>query len=155
MKRIIRRLMALMLCAMLALASPLAAIAEDVLPVFYARVELAVEDGVMAFDVQQTTDSQGETVYWLDTSAFDEDTLNRLIEAGQFVLLGENGEYLTQLALGDVIAAGEPAYFGDPFGLGLTYVFMAASMSMPASPEELEAVLSGETAGDGWDDNAG
>ena len=69
MKKITRRLMAVMLCALLAFASGCAEAQESA----NAQMIVVLADGTeQMLPMEQTITSLGETVYWLDLSMMSE-----------------------------------------------------------------------------------
>ena len=140
MKKITRRLLAVMLCAMLALVSPCATAQGTVT----AQMVVALADGSQQMlPVEQVTTSLGETVYWLDLSMMSEEEIAAL-EFGQLVLIDEAGDVLLQLSLegNEAIMEGEALLMlEDPSDPAYTHTLMLAPMPMPQAAEEAEAVL--------------
>ena len=83
MKKLIRRLTAAMLCAILALAAPLA-MAEDI-PLLQGEMTLSAQlniqlpDGsAKAIPVDTVVTSMGDTVFWVDESWFTPEEIEAL-----------------------------------------------------------------------------
>ena len=142
MRRITRRLTAVVLSACLALA-PLGAFAESPQGIA-AQVVLPMQDGTqMALPVQTVVTSAGETVYWLDMSMLDEAQLEAL-SMGELILTNEAGELLGQFLFDGTEAASEAdglVELYDAIDPGMSVPLMMAPMAMPESLEETEAVL--------------
>ncbi|MBQ2834318.1 MAG: hypothetical protein IJE71_06895, partial [Clostridia bacterium] len=136
MKKIIRLLSAVMLIALLGLMAP-CALADGA-----AQMVITLGDGSQqVIDVQQLTTSLGETVYWLDMSALDDDQLAAL-ESAQLLLADEAGEVYAQLPLGDAAVESDGLVeLPDPMDEQYSYTLMLAPMPMPEFPQDAEGML--------------
>ncbi|MGN0777083.1 MAG: hypothetical protein ACI4MM_10455, partial [Candidatus Ventricola sp.] len=139
MRKITRRLTAVVLSACLALA-PLGVFAQGI----EAQVVITMQDGAQAsLPVQVLTTSAGETVYWLDMSVLDEAQIEAL-SMGELILSDEAGQLLGQYSLDGTEAGAEGeglVELYDAFDPNLSIPLMLAPMALPESTQEAELVL--------------
>ena len=153
MKQTIRRLMAVMLCAVLALASPLALAQDMVDPSMvdvaslWARLTVTLPDGAaQEIPVSTVTTTLGDIVYWVDQSTLTPEQLAAL-NAGQFDLISPvDGSVVAQFLMQGSEAgyvADEPLYFTstvEPY-FTVAIVFSSGMTPVPMTPEEADAAL--------------
>ena len=109
MKKIIRRLTAFALCAILAAAMPLASAQELFTPegvLLTVQIAVTLPNGTLSFlPVTPVTSTMGDTVYWVDESMLSDDEI-ALLATAQLQLTSETGELYAELPLSDVGFAG-------------------------------------------------
>ena len=102
MKKIIRRLTAFALCAILAAAMPLASAQELMTPeggLLTVQIVITQPDGTMSLlPVTPVTNTMGNTVYWVDESMLSDDEIASLSTA-QLQLVSETGELYAEMPL--------------------------------------------------------
>ena len=85
MKKIIRRLTAFALCAILAAAMPLASAQELFTPegvLLTVQIAVTLPNGTLSFlPVTPVTSTMGDTVYWVDESMLSDDEIALLATA--------------------------------------------------------------------------
>ena len=142
MKTITRRLLALALCAVLAIASPCALAQENAL--YAAHVSVTLEDGTQTMiPVQMVTSYADETVYWLDMSQLDEAHLS-VLEMGMLVVTDEQGGVLFELPLegtGAGMEADGIVMLYDMENPELEVQMLLAMQPVPEEQEEIDVVL--------------
>ena len=136
MKSIIRRITAVLLCAMLALAAPLAA-AQDV-SALQAQVTATLEDGSpLVVDAVAVVTTLGDTIFWVDTSYLSPEQVN-LLSGGRFVLTDDMGMTVADIALsGEVVWPDNPTQLTDS-ATGARYNVILATFGAPMSGEEAD-----------------
>ncbi|MDO5377669.1 MAG: hypothetical protein Q4G52_04970, partial [Clostridia bacterium] len=140
MKQIIRSVLALTLCALLALASPLALVAEG-MESFFAQVIFTLPDGSQAAaPATAVTTTLGDTVYWVDQSMMTPEQ-SAALAAGQLVVTNDQGEIVRQIPLDGGLTADMPAWVSDPADPEFMIVLMLSSTSAPATPAEADERL--------------
>ena len=140
MKKAVRRVLAVMLCALLALGA-LPACAQEGSPLF-VQVALTLGDGTQVLIPAQTvTTTLGDTVYWVDETVLEPEMVEALA-SGQLIVTDEAGN-VRQIPLSpDAVAPDMLSQLGDPEDPSLVLdVLFGASMTVPASPDEADAVL--------------
>ena len=109
MKKIIRRLTAFALCAILVMAMPLASAQELFTPegvLLTVQIAVTLPNGTLSFlPVTPVTSTMGDTVYWVDESMLSDDEI-ALLATAQLQLTSETGELYAELPLSDVGFAG-------------------------------------------------
>ena len=140
MKKAVRRVLAVLLCAMLALcALPVCAQEGDAL---FVQVALTLGDGTQVLIPAQTvTTTLGDTVYWVDETALESEMLEALA-SGVLVVTDEAGSVREIPLSADAAAPDMLWQVVDPEdpSLALDVVF-GASMPVPQSPEEADNAL--------------
>ncbi|HIU16155.1 MAG TPA: hypothetical protein IAC49_06795 [Candidatus Ventricola intestinavium] len=158
MKQIIRRMMAVMLCAVFALASPLAS-AQDMTGApelvldfasLWASLTVTMPDGSQQnIPVTTVTTTLGDIVYWVDQSTLTPEQISAL-PTGQFVLVTQEGATVAQFSLAENPEVGyvpdEPLYFTSSADsaqppVTIAIVFSSGVSPVPATPEEADAYL--------------
>ena len=158
MKQIIRRMMAVMLCAVFALASPLAS-AQDMTGTpelvldfasLWASLTVTMPDGSQQnIPVTTVTTTLGDIVYWVDQSTLTPEQISAL-PTGQFVLVTQEGATVAQFSLAENPEVGyvpdEPLYFTSSADsaqppVTIAIVFSSGVSPAPATPEEADAYL--------------
>jgi len=141
MKKITRRLSAVVLSAALAFASPCVLAQDMYAPA--AQVMITMEDGSQqALSVQMLVTATGETVYWMDMSLLAEEQIAAL-EMGQLIVTDETGAVVMQIPLegSDILDADGMVELMNPEDPEITYPMMVAYMPMPEDPEEAEGII--------------
>ena len=148
MKKIIRRLTAFALCAILVMAMPLASAQELMTPegaMLTVQIAVTLPDGTLSFlPVTPVTSTMGDTVYWVDESMLSDDEI-ALLATAQLQLTSETGELYAELPLSDVGFAGaidERLDVVSDMIPGGSLTILPAESAAPMDGEEADAVLS-------------
>ena len=148
MKKIIRRLTAFALCAILAAAMPLASAQELFTPEgvsLTVQIAVTLPNGTLSFlPVTPVTSTMGDTVYWVDESMLSDDEI-ALLATAQLQLTSETGELYAELPLSDVGFAGaidERLDVVSDMIPGGSLTILPAESAAPMDGEEADAVLS-------------
>ena len=148
MKKIIRRLTAFALCAILAAAMPLASAQELFTPegvLLTVQIAVTLPNGTLSFlPVTPVTSTMGDTVYWVDESMLSDDEI-ALLATAQLQLTSETGELYAELPLSDVGFAGaidERLDVVSDMIPGGSLTILPAESAAPMDGEEADAVLS-------------
>lgn len=148
MKKIIRRLTAFALCAILAAAMPLASAQELFTPegvLLTVQIAVTLPNGTLSFlPVTPVTNTMGDTVYWVDESMLSDDEI-ALLATAQLQLTSETGELYAELPLSDVGFAGaidERLDVVSDMIPGGSLTILPAESAAPMDGEEADAVLS-------------
>ena len=147
MKKIIRRLTALALCAMLALAAPLAGAQELTTPEgapLTVLIAITLPNGTLSYlPVTPVTNTMGDTVYWVDESMLSDDEI-ALLATAQLQLTNETGELYAELPLSDIGFAGaideRLDVVSDSIPGGMLTI-LPAETAAPMDGEEADSVL--------------
>ena len=148
MKKIIRRLTAFALCAILVMAMPLASAQELFTPegvLLTVQIAVTLPNGTLSFlPVTPVTSTMGDTVYWVDESTLSDDEI-ALLATAQLQLTSETGELYAELPLSDVGFAGaidERLDVVSDMIPGGSLTILPAESAAPMDGEEADAVLS-------------
>ena len=148
MKKIIRRLTAFALCAILVMAMPLASAQELFTPegvLLTVQIAVTLPNGTLSFlPVTPVTSTMGDTVYWVDESMLSDDEI-ALLATAQLQLTSETGELYAELPLSDVGFAGaidERLDVVSDMIPGGSLTILPAESAAPMDGEEADAVLS-------------
>lgn len=147
MKKIIRRLTAFALCAILVMAMPLASAQELFTPegvLLTVQIVVTLADGTQSdLPVTPVTNTLGNTVYWVDESMLSDDQIAALSTA-QLCLMNDMGELYAQIPLSDSGFAGTIDARLDIWNdmiPGGSLTILPAESAAPMDGEEADGVL--------------